>query len=419
MKINNMHIKHLLLVFLIIYISDDSYLFGSTGPDYIFSNIKYVFYIMLILGNIKWNFKYDVVWLSLLLSLIALTSIVNIDIRGGYIYQAMVITLAYLLVKKISITKFVQLFNKHIYVLGSLSLITFLIAILVPGLLKSFPLVINTAGVESRFLFVSTILGSFGRNTGIFREPGVYMIFLNIAIIFSLYNHDIKKRRFVLIYVLCIITTKSTSGILITGILLTAMLLSKTTSLSNKNRFTIFIVTAAFVSFYGYSIEHRNEAFSKTNRNSERYVSTLSRVVSLVVPLKNTIQHPFFGSGISKFIFEFEKESIKTFNIPLKAKGTATNTFANSYATYGLLFGSILIYGVYKLSWQLFRDSLVLRFSVFISLLGMFSNGDLRYSVFFYMIVFYGLVGRKTESNEVLENMKYPKILSLTAPNAN
>ena len=72
MKINIPNIRVALIIFTIIYVSDDTYLFGSTGEDYIFTKIKYLLYLILIVWNIRWISKSNVAWLLIMLSSIAM-----------------------------------------------------------------------------------------------------------------------------------------------------------------------------------------------------------------------------------------------------------------------------------------------------------------------------------------------------------
>ena len=60
------------------------------------------------------------------------------------------------------------------------------------------------------------------------------------------------------------------------------------------------------------------------------------------------------------------------------------------FATYGFIYGSIIIIAFISLT-KSFRNEKLMQIILFLSLLLMFSNEDMRYSLLFNVLVFFGL----------------------------
>ena len=147
-----------LLMFIIIYVSDDTYLFRAAGTFEIFTTIKYVIYYLLTFFMFfrysKLLKKSDGLLLTLIIGLLVFTSIINIDLRGGSIYQITTIILSLLLVKRIQLSIFVDLYCRFMYFFAITSLLVMLITNVYSGIVSYFPLITNTIGRDSHFLFL-------------------------------------------------------------------------------------------------------------------------------------------------------------------------------------------------------------------------------------------------------------------------
>ncbi|WP_320018346.1 hypothetical protein [Labilibaculum manganireducens] len=400
------------LLFVIVYISDDTLLFGTSSDVYMYSKFKYLLYYLLtvvLIINVRRISKSNAILLMTLVTLIAITSISNSDFRGGYVYQTLIIVLSFLLVKKINFSVFAATYCRYIYLFGIASLVAYVLAILFPFIINYFPVITNISGLDSHNLIVAVIHGDYGhglRNTGIFREPGVYMIYLNIALMLSLFYENSLNKRYVFIYLLCIATTVSTAGIIVAAGILLASVFYRKDMFSKGEKRLIYLLPFFFVLVLIYNIGLSDAIFGKLNADSDKYVSTLARVASFFVPLVNFMDNPFSGSGLTSFNIEFEKQSMIMFGIPLSADGTATNTITNKFATYGLLFGTIFIYALFRFSKKIFGKNVFLKYVSFVLLLAMFSNEDMRYSLLFNMIVFYGLIKDKSLQNQFIQGSK-------------
>lgn len=147
-----------------------------------------------------------------------------------------------------NIGKFLERLIKLVVVLAMISVIIYFASLAVPGIwshisIFSFPLtfgesywVDSTTKVTTGYYLAHGLLlyvdrgFDFERNVGIFREPAVYQILLNSMIFVLLFmcpeTLEGKRKRFVVLFVVTILTTKSATGYLVTLILLFAYAVS-------------------------------------------------------------------------------------------------------------------------------------------------------------------------------------------------
>lgn len=397
------------LIFVVIYINDDTFMFG-TNENNAYIIIRFVIYCglisILLLRNQKSYNKTTLIILSILILLVSLTAFINFDFTGGYIFQVIILILSFLLVKEIKFSTFSYLFLKFIYFFCLVSIIAIIFVLFVPSILNYFPVITNIGGVRSYNLYLTLISEGDGhsipRNAGIFREPGVYMVYLNIAIIINLFWNEKVNNKYLLVYLLTVISTMSTAGVIISASLI---LLSLFKNRNNKLSHDKFFVAFFFISAIVYLV--LNEAifvkiFGKLESSSASYISTLSRISSLIIPIKIFFDSPLWGSGLSSFSSEFLNYSTAYFGIPFSTSVNATNTFTNKFATYGFLFGMIFIYSIFNFSKKVYaKRGKKISIILFLLFLAMFSNEDMRYSLLFNMLVFYGLFPLDEESLKI------------------
>ena len=226
------------------------------------------------------------------------------------------------------------------------------------------------------------------RNTGIFREPGMFMVYLNIGVLFQFLFYKQIKRKYLITYIVTLLTTLSTGGFVV-FVFLSFVYLLKSNKIKNAiSVASIFIILCVFILS---NFELFQSTFAKFDSSSNEYGSTVARISSITVPTQIFIDSPFFGVGLSNFKDFYEIYSRDLLGFSLKADGHSTNTLFNSLGTYGFFFFLIFLVSVYKFS-IIFSNVSIVKIGVFISLLLMFSNEDMRYSLLFSVLIFYGLI---------------------------
>lgn len=401
-KLNKIHIPniYLIYVFCLIYFSNDTLLFGTVEGASIKTSIIYIlmilsglflYYTKIFTHNISSTFYYLIISIVCIL----FTGIYNNDFSGGYFYQILVFLTVYLIYKFIPFYSFLLGFRKIIYFLSFISIVTYLIPLLFPSILSSVPIVENIVGVTKYNFYLSVVNdeGSFLRNSSIFREPGVYMMYLILALIVELYlmnkfntGIDIK---YIFVILFALLLTFSTGGYLVFLCFIIYYLLHNN---MNIMKFVYFFILGSIIWFlyniFSDSFE-QTQVLNKLQKDSTHYVSTLSRISSIIIPLKIFSHNILVGSGLDSFSKLYSLYSWETYQIMFTSEGTSTNTILNKFATYGLLSGTLFSYAFYKLSSLLsIRKKTILLFIIFLLL---FSNEDVRYSLIFNILPFYAL----------------------------
>lgn len=401
-KLNKIHIPniYLIYVFCLIYFSNDTLIFGTVDGASINTSIIYSLIILsglfLYYSKIFKNKTSSTLnYLMLSIGCILFTGIFNINFSGGYFYQILIFVTVYIVYRFIPLIPFLLSFRKVIYILSFISIITYFIVLLFPVILSYVPIVENIVGVTKYNFYLSVVNneGSFLRNSSIFREPGVYMMYLILALIVELYlmnkfNTGIDV-KYIFVILFALLLTFSTGGYLVFLCFIIYYLLH-----NNKNimKFVYFFILGSIIWFlyniFSDSFE-QTQVLNKLQKDSTHYGSTLSRISSIIIPLKIFSHNILVGSGLDSFSKLYSLYSWETYQIMFTSEGTSTNTILNKFATYGLLSGTLFSYAFYKLSSLLsIRKKTILLFIIFLLL---FSNEDVRYSLIFNILPFYAL----------------------------
>lgn len=338
------------LVFTLIFISDDSLLFGTNGNTS-FIYFKYFFYacvtgVMLFYDILSRKEFYSRVFLYCvsLLFLSFLSQIANQDFLLGNMFRCCLLLYALCFVSRVSLNEFAQYFDMLMYPLAILSLVLFSITFINDSFIIHFPVITNSA---SNKFFSIGVYNSFipfiGRNYGFCREPGVYQAFLFFAILFQLSGLIPAKTKKIVVYVVTLLTTLSTTGY-IALICLLPLVVLRHKDLRLKNFFLMALLLIAFVLIYQYtdllSADGKVfEKFYRTNYNDGD--SSVSRFASVFCNAKIFLENPFLGVGIEKIFQIFPTYSLEMFSAITKSN---TNTILYFFAVHGVFYGFILSY---------------------------------------------------------------------------
>lgn len=218
------------------------------------------------------------------------------------------------------------------------------------------------------------------RNQGLFWEPGVFQIFLNILLYLELF---VVKRSKINLFltVLVILTTYSTTGL----ILMVVQLIISFFYLLNRNLFWLPFGLAGLLvvlQFVGGNVEEK--------LYGEKEDSAQIRMFDLIQPLNIVRDHPFTGIGIDNN--NYAKVSAKYFsnmqgvNYTSLEKGN-TNSVMYSLAIFGIPFTLLMLYAVLKQPFLTERKGVfmtVFFFSVFFE--------PVLFKQFFFFFVVAGLI---------------------------
>lgn len=384
--------KVFFLTLFVTIISEDTLLFG-TNSNSMFIAIRFVLYIvfLILFFNRAWRHldKRASIFTFIIIGIIIMTMFINADIRNGYLLQLLGILLALKIISAVRFKPFLENLSKIIYFFSIVSIVFYILISFLPSMLNKLPTISNYAEVDFATILFSNIIKKEGllRNSSIFREPGIFGIYLIICIIYEFfYTEKINLKR-VLIFSISLITTFSTMAFLALGLIIIGYTLYNR---NLKSKISVLLCVALFIIFL---LPLMSETiFSKFDSDSADFRSTLSRISSIVVPAVMFYDNPF-GVGLSDFVSLYPNYSYMLFNVELKPDGEATNTLINTFAVYGLIYGVILLLAVWGLARQ-YGKPLLITMVIFGCYILIFSSQELRFSLLFNILIMYGLTLR-------------------------
>lgn len=330
---------------------------------------------------------------TLLLLLSAVTLLVAL-VHGftspTYVYKIFLYTLIFMIIRSSEFEYLQKSFYKVAFFFAAVSLL-FYIACDTFGMHFLLPVgFYGGAGAPYATNFLYTQLEDWSvRNTGIFREPGVYQIYLNIALLFY-YNQNRDKiiTPTTAVLALAVITTMSSGGIVVALAIIGYQFMQQ-----RKRSFASFLLFAVFaVVLYVLIMASFNQIFYKLMLGTEESGSAFARYYSLIVPMRMWLDYPIFGCGASEFndlIYFYPTASGERMNPNL-----VTNCITVNFATSGIIVGLFYLFGTIKGAATLAKNYKIPIIASALMLV-MFSCEGIMYSGIFNLILLYGLCVNK------------------------
>lgn len=283
-------------------------------------------------------------WLLFSLMILA-TMLGNRDFRNGYVVLILTYLECMLLTSIFSFEEIYEFFSGAMYVLCSASLIGFGLQLFAPNVLKLFPEIQNVAGTRFYFLGVTNVAvktDNFIRNWGPYREPGVFQVFIIIALIYTLFKKENCDFRTVVVYVIALLTTFSTTGYIAFAFVIFALVVMKKQNLSKQRRKLIhtllsfcmlaFVYMALFTDLLfkdGYG-----SVFGKIAAG-QGSASFRARAASFSVNIAMFLKNPLFGKGITYVDSMFTPLALERYRFLIKDN---TNMLFIHMAKFGFPF---------------------------------------------------------------------------------
>ncbi len=407
-----------IIVFVLMFFSNDTYLFGTNSNTLLVSLPRYIllvfclysFLIIAMKGELPKRLSF--VWL-LMVATFLMVSHLNEEHLNRTIIKMLCITCGFLVCCQFLFLDYAEAFCKVMYLIAVSSIIFELIAYLCPAFLRLFPVMINSSGVRFYTCFLSGLdsrtLGSLTiRAGGIFWEPGVYQIYLNLAILFDLIFLMNKKRKRLIVYIIALVITFSTTGYIAFAWILASYLLF----FDNKHNFSIQIkvlcigiitvVSIATILLFGDSLS-TGVVFGKLFDSKSGTANV--RYASIVTNIEVFLDYPLHGVGMERISDEFFARTLKS-TLIYGFTDQNTNTLLYQFAVHGGIWGSIFLIGTFKFG-NIFSVKKIQTVCVFVVLVIMYIGENLQVSILPYIIIFYGYNWK----NEIGFYMNYEKEL--------
>ena len=389
-----------LSIYILLITSVDTVLFGTNDNQLFLYIPRIIGLLVLILiplitrnVTIRLNSLFNI---NLLLLLIETASNLKYNVPlPTAISHYISILVAYVIVEYYDHFNFCEIFDNFIYFISIIAIIVEVLSFIVPPIFRAMPTIYNTAGDSVHIFLIGSIrdntIGTIlFRSTSIFWEPGAYAIYLFFGIMNQLFLLDKTSVKRLIVLSISLIITFSTTGYIATSFLILAYAFSNRNRLhSKKIKRLIVLGTISFVLFISL-VENStifSRVFGKLTGETETS-SAMTRFSSLINGMRISIDHPLLGiSPINMRSFMGDYAETSFLNISDSYTINA-NTFAYHFASYGLIFGLIFIFGYFLYTRKLGLN-IYSWFLLFLSILLAFS-GETFYSFMPFIFMSYG-----------------------------
>ena len=386
------------IIFLLIYTSRETVLFGTNNDSTIALLGFCAPVIVLILLFFRKDkargsnvFKYNDRSRDtaiIIIFMIIMTMVINLDLNVKYGYEILLCLIAYNIANQVVFERFARVYSDIMEFLSLFAIVTFVIYIIYPGIFGVFPVITNKSSLDYIFLGLSVLpkelLGVVLRMYGIFREPGVAIIFVNLALLFELFVINRSKSLRVSILVLTVGFSLSTAGFILTFLIILTYVLH-----SQKKHYLTTVVLLAFIFVLAFIILQNDfiymAVFDKFNQSESS--STGARFGSVINNIKLVIDNPIgliFGLG-----YQFVEDYFANLGGAARGEEHNTNTMLKELSIHGFLFFSFFLLKIFDFSKILFHKEYFCSILVFATIVLALSNEDLTVDIILYLIVFY------------------------------
>lgn len=253
------------------------------------------------------------------------------------------------------------------------------------------PTISTNDGNHRTFLYIFKVVENpdFGfmgfRNCGMYWEPGMYQIYLNLVLIYYLYKSGIEKRKRFITLGVCgfaIITTGS-----VTGYVLALLIVVLYIFINSSNSLVKLLLLSVFI-FVFMAILPKLVFMFETKTSIEREESSYTmRMADLIIGFELFKQNPIIGYGIDNDMY-----NIFTKNEFSEVRGNSNgimNVLIN-LGIVGFIFYSFCVYKFSKIFSRYLNNKLVI-ISIIVWALLSAMNEPITFHPFFFFLLGLGL----------------------------
>lgn len=393
----------IILTAVLLIVSDETLLFGTNINNtfikvkfltiILLATVLFIRYILLYRNTVNTPFLYSV----LLITLVLISSLANSDLRLGVWYKLGLILLSLAFTRKLTLYEFAVCFDKIMYFLSAASLVGFFLFLIGRPYLSFLPTFTNSVGTEfyNCILFFVPKSSALFRNYGLFREPGVFQMFVILALMMQFGVVKTADAKKILVYIATVLTTLSTTGFFALGIIFLIMLFKR--RVQNVKSFQLVLCVSAIVLVIAavVSPDFINQAIVKVFgklANTSRY-TTIARMGSVFINLRIWMDNFWLGAGLTQLSDLFPAYCMQMYGHALVHN---TNTLLIQFASHGVFYGFFWCYGYWRLAKRLGENifEILMYCGIFVII---FIGENLTFSAITYILLFYGVNTIKTK----------------------
>lgn len=421
LKRNYAVIINFLFLLLLVCFSRDTLITSTRWNFYVVSiGLTFVcysyFFLYLLSCQLKVKIGKDSVIIAGLIALcVFLTMIVNQKFELMDFYFLMVVSIALLFCLTVDFSTFCRSF---VAVMVFLCVYSIICTYLLRGIWFSpnshFPIIFNSSKIpfyDFGFAFV-VANKTYLRNFGVFREPGVYQVFINIALIIELFVIR-SKRGWVKVAVVAVLgftvlTTFSISGCVTAFIVMVTYIIARISRSTHKIRAVIIVSAVGFACvglvavLYAKNNNFHWELVSAFNKIVHSNDSLSARMGSIVGNLQSWVQAPLFGRGPDT-VLHLVKHN--------------TSTTSGIFAIYGTLVGLVHLLLFFGFAYRVDRR-LWVRIVLFVALMLSINNEMLFTNQFLWVLSFSFFMRNNSDDSDKLFRWIQSIIKNIRKPGA-
>ena len=410
---DKLHIKSkTVLLYLIMFFSGDTYLFGTNSSDGMVTLSRYLLIPVCVFLFMRWALKRDkregnnrklASYLIIIIAFV-LCSVMNHDSTNYIIIKILIITAALLLTLNYTVDEYITSFCESVYFIAVCSVILEIIAYVLPALVYSLPSIVGTGRAVTKSCLLAGVLEDYlgtiaVRASGIFWEPGVFTIYLNLAIAFELFYKAQINKKYLIVEVLAMAFTFSTTGYIVFAWQLLCYGLfgrRETDSRSkNSNRVLFVFVVAVFLSLIVFSTNISDVVFAKFT-----YIGGGSaRKASVIINLQMALAHPIIGIGNDLAMHDEFVYLVARSPYIHGVANDNTNTLLYLFAAYGIPFGMLFTIGTYRFGEWISRGRKRVTIIFFSIIVLLYIGENLKLSTLPFVITFFGYQWSRHQNN--------------------
>ncbi len=200
------------------------------------------------------------------------------------------------------------------------------------------------------YLFFARSEEGIVRNSGMFWEPGIFQLFVNIFLFIRLFVHRQSELVSIAISAALLLSMQSTMGILIFGLIVSIYYFDRLS-------ITRHLIGAALLGSFAVLFAPNVEEKLVEGTNPESYLSFQVRMFDAATGLYAAMERPFLGHGYSprdnsmaSFKPELYEEAVSLAGLSSIPKRGNTNSIVTNFVYWGLPMGLTLLYWLYRQS---------------------------------------------------------------------
>ncbi len=394
-----------IILFAVIYFSKDTLLFG-TNADARYEMVLYASLPVIMLCVFAIGcYRKSVISASACVASIAycclsiITMILTDHSSGNlkYIYECMMIFAAFFICTVVPVWEFKHHFVNIMSFLALISVTAFALRYLFPGINGVLPVIVNTNGYSYSNLWLAVIPHDVEyvafRNQSIFREPGMFQGFLNLALLFYFDSKENQRAWKLCSLLLALVFTFSTAGYLICAAIALVQMFLRRLKLNVRTVLLLAVGAAVILPMLrSGTIEYDSAVFNKlTMENS----SANSRFGSILVDAYIGLRSPLWGNGFDYVERYFGRIARDVFSLTQMSN---TNTVMKMFAVHGIGIMLLFLAGIIRFCKAHVGKKEWLCHALIMGLI--LSNEDLMFNTCIYIIMLYGFAGGQGVINE-------------------